>query len=119
MKIQEIYQKAIEMGIDADFRSKEDVGKVLGRNKKKFEKLSEEQKKEFDQESLTNPYSDTRVLHIAEDKEIKKVMVGIDIEPAELLIAKQLGDIDLVISIDEKQYVNRDKYIMKFKKLCQ
>jgi len=98
MKIQEIYQKAIEMGIDADFRSKEDVAKVLGRNKKKFEKLSEEQKKEFDQESLTNPYSDTRVLHIAEDKEIKKVMVGIDIEPAELLIAKQLGDIDLVIS---------------------
>ena len=98
MKIQEIYQKAIEMGIDADFRSKEDVGKVLGRNKKKFEKLSGEQKKEFDQESLTNPYSDTRVLHIAEDKEIKKVMVGIDIEPAELLIAKQLGDIDLVIS---------------------
>jgi len=98
MKIQEIYQKAIEMGIDADFRSKEDVEKVLGRNKKKFEKLSEKQKEEFDQESLTNPYSDTRVLHIAEDKEIKKVMVGIDIEPAELLIAKQLGDIDLVIS---------------------
>lgn len=98
MKIQEIYQKAIEMGIDADFRSKEDVAKALGRNKKKFEKLSLKQKEEFDQESLTNPYSDTRVLHIAEDKEIKKVMVGIDIEPAELLIAKQLGDIDLVIS---------------------
>ena len=98
MKIQEIYQKAIEMGIDADFRSKEDVEKVLARNKKKLEKLSLEQKKEFDQESLSNPYSDTRVLHVAEDKEIKKVLVGIDIEPAELLIAKQLGDIDLVIS---------------------
>ena len=98
MKIQEIYQKAIQMGIDADFRTKEDVAKVLERNKKKLEKLSESQKEEFDQESLTNPYSDTRVLHVAEDKEIKKVMVGIDIEPAELLIAKQLGDIDLVIS---------------------
>ena len=98
MKIQEIYQKAIQMGIDADFRTKEDVAKVLERNKKKLEKLSESQKEEFDQESLTNPYSDTRVLHVAEDKEIKKVMVGIDIEPAELLIAKHLGDIDLVIS---------------------
>ena len=88
MKIQDIYEKAIQMGIDADFRSKEDVARVLARNKKKFEKLSLEQKKEFDQESLNNPYSDTRVLHIAEDKEIKKIMVGIDIEPAELLIAK-------------------------------
>lgn len=98
MKIQDIYQKAIEMGIDADFRTKEEVQKVLERNKKKLEKLSAAQKVEFDQESLVNPYSDTRVLHVAEDKEIKKVLVGIDIEPAELLVAKQLGDIDLVIS---------------------
>ena len=98
MKINDIYTLAIRMGIDADFRTKEDVEKVLSRNKKKLEKLSLEQKKEFDQESLSNPYSDTRVLHVAEDKEIKKVLVGIDIEPAELLIAKQLGDIDLVIS---------------------
>ena len=98
MKIQDIYQKAIEMGIDADFRTKEQVQKVLERNKKKLEKLSLKQKEEFDQESLTNPYSDTRVLYVAEDKEIKKVLVGIDIEPAEILIAKQLGDIDLVIS---------------------
>ena len=98
MKVQEIYQKAIEMGRDADFRTKEEVEKILARNKKKFEKLSDKQKEEFDQESLTNPYSDTRVLYIADDREIKKVMVGIDIEPAELLIAKQLGDIDLVIS---------------------
>lgn len=49
-------------------------------------------------ESLTNPYSDSKVLHVADDKEIKKVLVGIDIEPAELLLAKHLGDIDLVIS---------------------
>jgi len=98
MKIQEIYQKAIEMGTDADFRSNEYVAKLLERKKQKLEKLSAAQKEEFDQESLVNPYSDTRVLHIAEDKEIKKVLVGIDIEPAEILLAKQLGDIDLVIS---------------------
>ncbi|MDA1337422.1 MAG: NGG1p interacting factor NIF3 [bacterium] len=98
MKINDIYNLAIGMGIDTDVRTKEEVAKVLERNKKKFEKLSTKQKEEFDQESLTNPYSDTRVLYIADDKEIKKVMVGIDIEPAELLIAKQLGDIDLVIS---------------------
>jgi putative NIF3 family GTP cyclohydrolase 1 type 2 len=98
MKTQDIYQKGIEMGIDADFRTKEQVQKVLERNKKKFEKLSDKQKEGFDQESFSNPYSDTRVLHVAEDKDIKKVLVGIDIEPAEILLAKELGDIDLVIS---------------------
>jgi len=98
MKIQDIYQKAVQMGIDADFRSNEYVAKLLERKKKKYEKLSGAQKEEFDQESLVNPYSDSRVLHVAEDKEIKKVLVGIDIEPAEILLAKQLGDIDLVIS---------------------
>jgi hypothetical protein len=98
MKISDIYKLSIEKGIDADPRGRERVEKHLARKREKFEKLSEHEKEEFDQESLTNPYSDTRVLHIAEDKEIKKVLVGIDIEAAEILLAKQLGDIDLVIS---------------------
>lgn len=98
MKIQEIYNLAIQKGIAADFRSREDLEKLLLRKRKKFEKLSDSQKEEFDQESLSNPYSDTRILHIANDKEIKKVMVGIDIDVAELLLAKELGGIDLVIS---------------------
>ncbi len=98
MNIQDIYHKAIHMGIVADFRSETEIARLLQRKRKKFDKLSEEEKKGFDQESLTNPYSDTRILHIAEDKEIKKILVGIDIEPAELLIAKNLGAIDLVVS---------------------
>lgn len=98
MKISDIYKLAVEKGIDADPRGRERVGKLLERKREKFEKLSEQEKEEFDEESLTNPYSDTRILHIAEDKEIKKVLVGIDIEAAEILLAKQLGDIDLVIS---------------------
>lgn len=98
MKIQEIYNLAINKGIEADFRGKEEIEKLLNRRQKKFEKSSEEEKAEFDLESLKNPYSDTRVLNIAEDKDIKKVLVGIDIEPAEILLAKEIGDIDLVIS---------------------
>ncbi|MCH8048869.1 NGG1p interacting factor NIF3, partial [Patescibacteria group bacterium] len=98
MKIQDMYQKAIQMCIDADFRSNDYIAKLLERKKQKLEKLSDAQKEEFDRESLVNPYSDSRILHIAEDKDVKKMLVGIDIEPAELLIAKQLGDIDLVIS---------------------
>lgn len=98
MKISDIYNLSVEMGIKADFRSREHVEKLLERKREKFEKLSGAEKAEFDEESLRNPYSDTRVLHVAQDKEIKKVLVGIDIEPAEILLAKELGDIDLVIS---------------------
>ncbi len=98
MKIQDIYNLALESGRKADFRSAEDVEKLLERKRRKFEKLSEKEKKGFDTESLTNPYSDTRVLHVAKDKEIKKVLVGVDIEVGEVLLAKELGDIDLVIS---------------------
>ena len=98
MKINEIYNLTINKGIEADFRGKEGIEKLLKRRKEKFEKLSEEEKKDFDLERLKNPYSDSQILHIAEDKEIKKVLVGIDIEPAEILLAKEIGDIDLIIA---------------------
>ena len=98
MSISDIYKLAIEKGIDSDPRGRERVENLLVRRKEKFEKMGEHEKQEFDRESLQNPYSDTRVLHVAQDKEIKKVLVGIDIEAAEILLAKELGDIDLVIS---------------------
>jgi len=97
MKIQEIFDLAIQMGIDSDFRGKEKVAKLLERKKKKYEALSEKDKEEFDKEALVNPYLDSRIYNIAEDKEIKKILVGIDIDTSELLLAKQLGGIDLVI----------------------
>ena len=98
MKIQEIYNSAIKMGIEADFRGREEIEKLLSRRKEKYEKLSPEERKEFDLESLENPYSDSRILNVSEDKEIKKILAGIDIEPAEILLAKEIGGIDLVIS---------------------
>lgn len=98
MTTQEIYNLALQKGIEADFRGKEGIEKLLQRRQSKFEKLSEQEKKEFDKEALNNPYLDSRILHIAQDKEIKKVLAGIDIEPAEILLAKELGSIDLIIS---------------------
>jgi len=97
MKIQEIFDLAIKMGIESDFRGKAGIEKLLARKKKKYEALSEKIKGEFDKEALTNPFLDTRIYNIAEDKEIKKILVGIDIDTSELLLAKQLGDVDLVI----------------------
>jgi putative NIF3 family GTP cyclohydrolase 1 type 2 len=98
VRTKEIYNLAIEMGERADFRGVSGVKKVLERRKEKFKKLSEKERKDFDMESLENPYSDSRILHIAKDKEIKKILIGIDIDSAEVLLAKEIGDIDLIIS---------------------
>jgi len=98
MKIQEIYNLGIQLGINADFRGREDVEKHLQKKKERYEKLSEKEKKDFDIEALTNPYLDSIILNIAQDKEIKKILIGIDVDPAEILLAKEIGDIDLIIS---------------------
>ena len=98
MTIQEIYNLAVNMGVDADFRGREAVEKILKRRKEKYDKLRDQEKEEFDQESLKNPYADSRVLNISRDQEIKKILVGIDVEPAEILLAKEVGDVDLIIS---------------------
>jgi len=98
MTVQEIFNLAIEMGKDADFRTTQGLQKFLDRKKKKYDKLPENAKKDFDKEALENPFLDSRVLHIADDKDIKKIMIGVDIDSAELLVSRELGDIDLVIS---------------------
>jgi putative NIF3 family GTP cyclohydrolase 1 type 2 len=98
MKIREIYNLSIEMGKRADFRSLEEIKSFLDRKKKKYDKLDEKEKENFDKESLENPYMDSCVYNISQDQEIKKLMAGIDIDTSELLMAKQFGSIDLVIA---------------------
>ncbi len=98
MTTQQIYELAVKMGIKADLRGQVKVKKYLERTKKKYEKMDKEEKGEFDQEKLTNPYSDTRILVDNKNKQIKKVLVGIDMEGPELLLADKMNDIDLVIS---------------------
>jgi putative NIF3 family GTP cyclohydrolase 1 type 2 len=92
MNIQEIYKLAIEMGIKADFRSKEKIEKMLRRNKDQYDKLSKNQKEIFDKERFINPYPDSGVQFDGGVKKIKRVLVGIDIDPAEVLMAKYLSD---------------------------
>jgi len=98
MTTKQIYDLAISLGIAADLRGSERTKKYLTRLKKKYEILDKKAQAEFDLEKLSNPYSDARILVDGQRKAIKKVLVGIDMEGAELLLAKQLGDIDLVIA---------------------
>ncbi|MCP6719514.1 MAG: NGG1p interacting factor NIF3 [Patescibacteria group bacterium] len=98
MKTKEIYNLAINKGIEADFRGREGVTNVLKRRRRKYENLPEKEKGDFNEDDLKNPYLDSQILNIAEDKEVKKVLVGIDIEPAEIILAKEIEGIDLIIS---------------------
>jgi len=98
MKIREIHNLFTEMGMEADFRGRDGTQKLLDHKRAKFQKLSLKEQEEFDKEALENPYLDSGVYNIAEDREIKKILVGIDIGPSEILLAKELGGIDLVIA---------------------
>ncbi len=103
MKIQDIYEKAYKRGMEVDPRGIEEVRAELARTKKDFDELKDKAKKTYDMDRLVNPYADTRLLYGGKsDKEIKRVIVGIDMEVGEVLLADRLGEkgtpIDLVIA---------------------
>ncbi len=100
LTVKQIYDLVISLGIKNDLRGSAYVNKKLKYQKEKFEELSKDQKKEFDVESLTNPYADSRILTTGLSKQVKRVMVGIDIDTSELLLANELSKkkpIDLII----------------------
>lgn len=102
MRLRQLYDKAISIGIENDPRGKEIVQKDLEIRKKDFESLKDKEKESFDKESLTNPYSDSRILNGTGEEEIKSALVGIDMEVGEILLADRLRDkgtpVDLVIA---------------------
>lgn len=91
MKLQEIYELAVKLGMEADPRGKEEVERVLTRTREKYEKMKEEEKEFFDLEKLTNPYSDTRILWGDPELEATGVLSGIDLEAEEVLLADRLN----------------------------
>lgn len=102
MTIKQIYQLAIKLGINADFRGKKEIDKKLSREKKIYAELKTDEKKLFDKERLTNPFADTRILFGDENMKVKRILTGIDITSGEILLADRLGQkskkIDLIIS---------------------
>ena len=100
MTVKQIYELAVSLGIKNDLRGIEVVKKKLARAKQKYDKLTKEERDEFDKETLTNPYADSRILTNGLNKKIKRVMVGIDIDTAEILLANELSKkkpIDLIL----------------------
>ncbi len=102
MKLQTIYDLFVQKGITADPRGKAGIQKDLKKLKEKYGKLDKKEKAEFDTEKLTNPFADTRILNGDPKTEVKTVLVGIDMETPEILLAEKLnekgGKIDLVLA---------------------
>lgn len=92
MNIKEIYKLAIDLGMKNDFRSRDQIEHVLKRAKERYEKMPKDKKEFFDKERLVNPYPDTGIQFDNGTKNIKRVMVGIDIDPAEVMMARYLSN---------------------------
>ncbi len=102
MKLKELYELIIELGINQDPRGKAVVEKEISGLKQTYDSLSGEEREEFDRERLNNPYSDTRILQGNPEEEIRRVLIGIDIDVGEVLLADRLREkgrkIDLIIA---------------------
>lgn len=102
MKVREIYELAVKLGISKDPRGKDGVDLVLKDAKKEYDGLKGKEKKFFDKEKLTNPFSDTRILYGNPDLEVRSLIAGIDVETPELILVDRLREkgqiIDLCLS---------------------
>ncbi|MCK4739455.1 MAG: NGG1p interacting factor NIF3 [Deltaproteobacteria bacterium] len=102
MRIRDFYERAVKYGIEADPRGVDEVGEDLKRSKKDYESLKDKEKDFFDNERFTNPYADTRILFGDEEKEIKRILLGIDMEVGEVLLADRLAErgtpVDLIVA---------------------
>ncbi|OGZ34864.1 MAG: NGG1p interacting factor NIF3 [Candidatus Portnoybacteria bacterium RBG_13_41_18] len=90
MTQKQIFELAIQMGTKADLRGEAAVKKYLARQKKKYDELPPKKQADFDKERLTNPYTDSGIW-VDDGKPVKKMLTGIDVDTAELMLAKNLG----------------------------
>ena len=103
MKLKELYHLAIEIGIKNDLRPKEEIDRWLKEEKEKYEKLEEKEKENFDLDRLFNPYSDSRILVGDPEANVRRVIAGIDMEVAEIILTYLLNrdkkeKIDLIVA---------------------
>ena len=102
MNLKQMYEFVVSNGIENDPRGKKEVEQILKETNEEYNALSDEKKKYFDKVFLTNPYHDSRIINETGNEDIKSIMVGIDIEVPELLLANQLKlsgkKIDLVLA---------------------
>lgn len=102
MKLGDIYNACVAAGIAADPRDQAEIDRVLAAHRKEHDKLDAVDAPFFDVEKLVNPYSDTRICAGDPESEIRGMLVGIDMEVGEVLLADRLREkgepIDLIFA---------------------
>lgn len=102
VRLSDIYRIAVEKGMAEDKRDAEELEAVLETVEKAYQKMDDADKAFFDTEKLTNPYVDTRINAGDPDLEVRGLLVGIDMESAEVVLADRLREkgepIDLVLA---------------------
>lgn len=91
MKLTDIYEAAIECGIRNDPRGEKEIARLLKKENESFSEMKPKEKETYDREKLTNPYADSRISYDSAEK-IQGVLVGIDIDTAEILLADRLRE---------------------------
>ncbi len=92
MKLREIYETAVRMGIEADPRGKAGVDDFLERQKRRIEAAARAPQAVRRPRELTNPYNDTRIYVGDPDLEVKTLLGGIDMNTGEVLLADRLRE---------------------------
>jgi putative NIF3 family GTP cyclohydrolase 1 type 2 len=102
MKLIDFYRFVVKKGVEKDPRSRAEMAKQISDSKKEFRGLKGVDAKCYDKERFFNPYADTRILYGDPDRDIRTIMVGVDMEGPELVAADRLNEkgkeIDLVVA---------------------
>ncbi len=92
MKLKKMMERAVQHGIDSDPRGRKFVEKMLKKELDRSKKLEGREKEMFNMERTWNPYSDSGILWGDDNTEVKNLMVGIDIETQEFILADRLRE---------------------------
>ncbi len=103
MKLDKFYRRAVEFGIENDPRGKAEVGRLLAEEARKHKDLKPKEAETYDLDRLFNPYADSRLLYGDPESPVRRILVGIDIETPEVLLAHALNKdfkrgIDLLVA---------------------
>ncbi len=92
MKLEKMFKRAVELGMQADVRDKKFFDRYFKKQKEAMKNAKGWRKDIFDEERTWNPYTDSRIINGSGKEEIKTLMIGIDIETPEILLADRLRE---------------------------
>ena len=92
MKLQQFFEKAVDLGIEYDPRGRKNVEKMLKKIADKQKKVQGDEREDMDAERAWNPYPDCRIINGKPTDEFSHLFVGIDIETPEMLLIDRLRE---------------------------